>query len=36
MRNNKMKLSQVIDDAVKKAGGKITVKRFARFQLGGE
>ena len=36
MRDNKTPIRKIIDDAAKAAGGKITVKRFVRYQLGGE
>ncbi len=36
MRDNKTKLAKLIDEASVKAGGKLAVKRFARYQLGGE
>lgn len=36
MRDNKTKLAKIIDEASQKAGGRLAVKRFARYQLGGE
>jgi len=36
MRDNKTPLKNLIEEAGKTAGGKVEVKRFARFQLGGE
>ena len=36
MRDNKTKITQIISDAAKAAGGKVELKRFVRYQLGGE
>ncbi len=36
MRDNKTPMSKLVDDASAKAGGKIEVTRFVRYQLGGE
>jgi elongation factor Ts len=36
VREPKQSIQQVVDASAKKVGGKITVKRFARFQLGQE
>ncbi|MFH2201742.1 MAG: translation elongation factor Ts [Elusimicrobiota bacterium] len=36
MRDNKTKITQLVADAAKAAGGKVEVKRFVRYQLGGE
>ncbi|MBI5242442.1 MAG: translation elongation factor Ts [Elusimicrobia bacterium] len=36
MRDPKIVMSSLVDDAAKKAGGKVEVRRFARYQLGGE
>ena len=36
MRDNKIPLKNIIEEAGKAAGGSITIKRFARYQLGGE
>lgn len=36
MRDNKTPMSKLIEEASAKAGGKIEVKRFIRYQLGGE
>ena len=36
MRDNKTPLRKIIEEKSKAAGGKIEVKRFVRYQLGGE
>ena len=36
VREPKQSIQQIVDAAGKKVGGKVTVKRFARFQLGQE
>ncbi|HVE15070.1 MAG TPA: translation elongation factor Ts [Elusimicrobiota bacterium] len=36
MRDNKTPISQLVEQASKAAGAKVEVKRFARYQLGGE
>ncbi|HBL15361.1 MAG TPA: translation elongation factor Ts [Elusimicrobia bacterium] len=36
MRDNKTPMSKLVEDAGKAAGGSVEIKRFVRYQLGGE